>query len=139
MKTKHLIITRSVSGAGKSTFAKLLCEGRRGWVYCEADEFWYDNKGNYNFDINKLGAAHLWCQNKFLDFLKEPSVEVIVCSNTNTKERDWKFYEDEAKKRGMQVTFLILENRHGGENIHSVPEAALENQEKNILHSIKLR
>jgi uridine kinase len=134
---KEIIIIRATSGAGKSTFAELLCQNI-GWVYVEADKYFEDKDGNYNFDASKLHAAHKSCQDAFMEAMNEATVKVIVVSNTNTKSSDYKFYVDKAREKGYKVTYLVLEKRHEGKNVHGVPESVLENQEKNIRHSLKL-
>ena len=50
----------------------------------------------------------------------------LAVSNTNTQE--WKFqkFMDLAIANGYQVFTIIVENRHGGTNIHSVPEEAIQ-------------
>jgi predicted kinase len=133
---RKLILIRAVSGAGKSTFAKIFAPDS---CICCADDFFTDEEGNYNFDASKLGQAHKACQDKYLELLDSPFADTIVVSNTNTKESDYKFYLDEAEKRGIMVFSLVLENRHGNKNIHNVPDHVLERQEQNIKNSLKLR
>jgi len=135
---KRLIILRSVSGAGKSTFANMICENI-GWVVVSADDYFTDADGNYNYDFNKIGAAHKQCQDRFMEALKESAVTGIIVSNTNTKESDFKFYIEAAEKVGAQIFSIVLENRHGNENIHGVPNQTLDRHEQSIKNSLKLR
>jgi hypothetical protein len=46
-------------------------------------------------------------------------------------------YYDLAKSYDYQITSIIVENRHGGENIHGVPVEAMDRMEKRF--EIKLR
>jgi hypothetical protein len=48
-----------------------------------------------------------------------------------------KDYFDMAKEYNYAVFSLVVENRHGGKNVHGVPEATLEAMEKRF--DIKLR
>lgn len=132
---KNVIILRSVSGVGKSSFAQLIAEPK---IICEADSYFMKN-GKYEFDATKLGHAHKTCQQKFLEALDNPVVENIVVSNTNTKPSDYKFYAEEAKKRDIRVTFVVLERRHDGENTHNVPLETLERQHNNLMGDLKLK
>ena len=50
----------------------------------------------------------------------------IVVSNTFTQEWEMKPYFDMAKEHDYQVFSIIVENRHGGKNIHGVPDDKLE-------------
>ena len=127
---------RAVSGAGKSTFAKTFAPDS---CICCADDYFTDEQGNYNFDVSKIGQAHKACQEKYLSLIDSSSADTIVVANTSTKESDYKFYLDEAEKRGIMVFSLVLENRHRNKNIHNVPDHVLERQEQNIKNSLKLR
>jgi len=117
---KELILLRGLPGSGKSTLAKVI-----GGSYVEADMFFVDDAGNYNFDASHLKDAHEWCHDLvFMDVLKD--VPLIVVSNTFTQEWEMKPYYEIAKQYGYQVHSVIVENRHGGVNTHGVPEDKLE-------------
>ena len=51
--------------------------------------------------------------------------ERIVVSNTFTQEWEMQPYLDLAKEYKYQVHSIIVENRHGGVNVHGVPEEKL--------------
>ena len=125
---KVLILLRGLPGSGKSSFANLIWASQ---VICEADQFFYDKEGNYNFDATKLGQAHKACQEKVETFMKDNQnnhqfYPEIVVSNTSTTEKELQPYLDLALKYGYTVVSLIVENRHGGKNIHGVPDEKLE-------------
>ena len=115
-----LYIVRGIPGSGKSTLAKTL-----GGKHYEADMFFIDGEGNYNFDFTKIKDAHQWCQGMVKGdmILEYPK---IVVSNTFTQEWEMQTYIDLAKKYGYQVTTLIIENRHGNSNVHNVPTETLD-------------
>ena len=117
---KVLFIVRGLPGSGKSTFAKTL-----GGQHYEADMFFIDEDGNYKFDGTKIKDAHKWCQSfvKTDMMLEYPK---IVVSNTFTQEWEMKPYMDLAKKHGYKVFTIVVENRHGGNNVHNVPEDKIE-------------
>jgi dihydrofolate reductase len=50
----------------------------------------------------------------------------IVVSNTLTQDWEMEPYFDLANKYGFRVVSLIIENRHGGTNIHGVPEEKIQ-------------
>jgi predicted kinase len=117
---KILYIVRGIPGSGKSTFAKTL-----GGQHYEADMYFIDENGDYNFDVTKIKDAHQWCQN----FVKTDMIleyPKIVVSNTSTQEWEMKPYFDLAKEFGYTVFAIIVENRHGGKNQHDVPEDKIE-------------
>jgi predicted kinase len=123
-----LFLVRGLPGSGKSTFATHIWNE---YAVCEADKFFYDKEGNYNFDPSKIKDAHAWCKNevetRMIDHQNnEQYYPEIAVSNTFTQEWEMKDYFDLADKYGYKVVSLIVENRHGGKNVHGVPEDKLE-------------
>jgi len=133
MKTLYLL--RGLPGCGKSTLAKSLSNSMTGHV--EADMFFVDDDGSYNFDGSKLKDAHAWCQEQAEDFMSLYEYETVIVSNTFTQEWEMTPYLEMAERYGYTVFSLIVENRHGGVNEHGVPEEALERMEKRF--ELKLR
>lgn len=139
---KVVIVLRSTSGSGKSTFAnyiKFLVDNNAWVEICSADDFFINKEtGEYNFNANKLGAAHNYCRQKFIDFL-EKEVSCVIVDNTGTSYKEIEYYLDKAKEYGYSVFSLVIENRNDTKNVHSVPDLTLEKQEKRLRESIKLR
>jgi predicted kinase len=121
---KMLYIVRGIPGSGKSTFAKNLV-GEKDYCHKEADMFFVDRDGNYNFEPSKIKDAHQWCQEE-MDFLMRLEHSPVVVSNTFTQEWELQPYYELAIKYGYYVTSIIVENRHGSVNEHGVPEDKIE-------------
>jgi predicted kinase len=117
---KELYILRGLPGSGKSTLAESL-----GGYNLEADTYFTNDDGEYNFDPSKLPDAHKWCQSMVEELMTE-NVERIILSNTSTQEWEMRPYVDMAEENGYSVFSLIVENRHGGNNIHGVPSESIE-------------
>lgn len=132
--SKIVYILRGVSGAGKSTLAAELAPSSH---ICCADDFFMED-GKYVWREQQLNKAHLECFKKYFELL-ELGYGPVVVANTNTTEREVKKYLDAAQEFGYTVISLVIENRHGGKNIHSVPDHVLEKQEQNLKRSLKLR
>lgn len=128
---KELILLRGICGAGKSSFAKTL-----GGVHFEADMYFTDVNGNYNFDPTKLKLAHNWCLIQTQKAMCDEKPRIII-SNTFTQEWEMELYYKFAKEEGYRVYSIIVENRHGGVNEHGVPEEKLNLMEKRF--DVKLR
>ncbi|WPK37562.1 hypothetical protein [Escherichia phage AV124] len=133
---KTLIILRGVSGAGKSTVADMLAECL--WPICEADKFHYTEDGVYDWKPENIQAAHKWCQDQVKEMM-EWKFRKIILSNTSTSEKELKPYLDLAAENGYRVISLVVENRHGNDSIHSVPQETRDAQERRLRNSLKLQ
>jgi len=122
---KSLILLRGLPGSGKSTLAKKL-----GGAHFEADMYFTNENGQYIFNGADIKKAHEWCQNEVqLAMILNHTTgtnENIVVSNTFTQEWEMEPYYKLAETYGYRVFSLIVENRHGGENLHNVPEDKIE-------------
>jgi predicted kinase len=123
---KELFLLRGLPGAGKSTLADSL-----GGNWIEANQYFINKEGVYQFDVTKLKDAHHYCQARVehvMEFysngeetIKYTSFGRIIVSNTFTQEWEMQPYYDLAEKYGYRVYSLIVENRHDGINQHGVP------------------
>ena len=143
----ELFLLRGLPGSGKSTLANSLVSGA-GSDYFEADRYFVNKDGEYNFDASKLKHAHAWCKEQveyamtnghegLYSIYGPKPLATIVVSNTFTQEWEMKPYYDLAKKYGYKVFSLVVENRHGGVNEHGVPEETIDKMENRF--KIKLR
>jgi predicted kinase len=118
-----LFLVRGLPGSGKTSFATAIWND---YAVCEADKFFYDKEGNYNFDPTKLKVAHVWCKNEVESKMIEHQnnqqyYPEIAVSNTFTQEWEMEDYLKLAKKYSYKVVSLIIENIRDGKNIHNVP------------------
>lgn len=116
---KELFLLRGLPGSGKSTLAESI-----GGMHMEADKY-FMYEGKYEFDVSKLKEAHAWCQNAVKVWMTN-SVPKIVVSNTFTQTWEMDYYFELSKEHGYRVYSLVVENRHGGENVHNVPKEKIE-------------
>jgi NEDD4-binding protein 2 len=86
---KKLILMRGLPGSGKSTKAKQLVGN--GQIF-STDDYWCMNeKGEYRFNIHKIGEAHKWNQRRSLAAMKA-GVPIVVIDNTNTTIKELRSY-----------------------------------------------
>jgi predicted kinase len=124
---KNLYLIRGIPGSGKSTLAEQL-----GDSHFETDKYFTDMHGNYKFDGSKLKDAHQWCQSQVELAMIQNRITYgldssdIVVSNTFTQEWEMEPYFKLAEQYGYKVFSFIIENRHGGKNVHGVPDEKIE-------------
>jgi len=126
---KTLYCLRGLPGSGKSTLARTLVHSGS---ICEADQFFINQEtGEYKFNPDEIKIAHQWCKDEVEDRMKRNQENpqyhpTIVVSNTFTQEWEMDAYFKLAEKYGYKVFSMIVENRHGGKNIHGVPDEKVE-------------
>jgi len=131
-----IIILRGTASCGKTTFANLLKSLDDSVEIVCADDFFY-KEGRYVFDASQLSTAHKTCREKFKE-LVDRRAKTIIVANTNTKEWEFADYKNYGRENGYQITFLVLENRHGNTNSHNVPPETIKRQKENLILSLKL-
>ena len=120
---KKLYIVRGVPGSGKTTFAESICD-----KVVSADDYHMTADGVYDWKPENMTAAHRYSQGKTRSIM-ETGKDVAV-ANTSTTKKELKPYYALAEEFGYTVFSIIVENRHGGKNVHNVPEATLEKMTK---------
>ena len=123
----ELILLRGLPGSGKSTLAKIILQVRNTDEpeVLSADDFFEDKEGSYNFDPTKLKEAHNYCQFRCSERMRQQKARIVV-ANTFTQEWEMDEYYKMAERYNYRVHTVIVENRHGNENIHDVPEDKLQ-------------
>jgi len=133
MNKPTLYLIRGLPGSGKSTFAKQLFDSDVISAYFEADQYFMLD-GVYKFNPSLLGVVHNHCQESTKYILSRG--DSVAVSNTSTTEKEVETYRKIAEDYNATFVSIVVENRHGGTNIHNVPEEKIE-QMKNRF-SIKL-
>ena len=125
--TGDLILLRGLPGSGKSSLGDIIlhCPGSNTPDVLSADNFFMDDKGNYNFDATKLKQAHNDCQQKCAERMKL-EISRIVIANTFTEKWEMDTYYQMAERYKYRVHTVIVENRHESKNVHNVPDEKLE-------------
>ena len=123
----ELILLRGLPGSGKTTLAKIILQLRSTDEpeILSADDFFEDKEGDYNFDPTKLKEAHNYCQFRCSERMRQQKAKIVV-ANTFTQEWEMDEYIKMAERYNYRVHTVIVENRHGNENIHGVPEDKLQ-------------
>lgn len=117
---KQLFLIRGVPGSGKSEFVKAL----RIDVNYNADMFHTNGIGEYLWKPQNVKRSHEWCREMVEGAMKK-SLDVAV-DNTFTTEWEMESYFKLAEQYGYRVTTVIIENRHGHQSIHNVPQETID-------------
>jgi hypothetical protein len=94
--------------------------------------YFINENGEYIFNGADIKKAHQWCQSQVELAMIQNHITYgldssdIVVSNTFTQGWEMEPYYKLAETYGYRVFSLIVENRHGGENIHGAPENKIE-------------
>ena len=126
--TKNLILVRGISGSGKSTFAEEFLYPIS--LIISTDDFFMIN-GEYQFDPNLLAENHVKCLKSVESEMESPQQDIcpnIVVHNTFTQAWEMEPYKELANKYGYNFYTIIVENRHGSDSVHDVPEHILLRQ-----------
>ena len=113
-----MILVRGLPGSGKSTIAKTLIGF---YMHVEADMFWINDCGEYDFDIKRIGEAHSWCQNRVYE-LMAAGFSVVV-SNTFTTLKEMAPYFEMARDFDCVPQIIACQGQYG--SIHGVPDEAV--------------
>ncbi|XDD46156.1 AAA family ATPase [Leptospira sp. WS39.C2] len=123
-KQKTLLLLRGIPGSGKSTLAKHIAETNGASIF-SIDSYFENEKGEYHFDYTKNHLAYKECEMKTKEAL-EKGIPFVIVDHTFTLEWEIKPYEDLAKTFDYLFSVVTVENRHGGINIHQIPEDQIE-------------
>lgn len=119
---KNLYLIRGLPGSGKSTFAATLAKAIDS-VHYEHDQYLMTDDGEYLWTEGRMAFAYRQCL-RDTETAMWAGLDVVV-SNVFPTAKSLKRYRKLAEQYGYRVTCVVVENRHGGVNIHSVPEDAL--------------
>ena len=130
-----LYIIRGLPGSGKSTLAKKIINSSVKKVeHFEADMYFIDKDGNYNWDRNQIAAAHEWCYRGVEDALFN-GYDVIV-SNTFVELRTMEQYFALGERLECKIVVIECLGNYG--SIHNVPEETMEKMRRRWIPNHKI-
>lgn len=125
-----MTIIRGLPGSGKSTLAKLISDAE-GCHHLEADQYFFVD-GKYQFDANKLSAAHEWCQAIVRTFIGLH--QDVIVSNTFTTLKELKPYFDICIEFKITPQIITCYGEYG--SIHDVPDETMKRMKDRFQHNI---
>lgn len=123
MNKKVLILIRGLPGSGKTTFAQAISEGK--YPVFEIDDYFTDDHGNYSFRFDENHIAYKQCIENVEATMRKNHSKIIV-ANTFTMEWELEPYLRLATEHKYTAHVVVMENRHGNRNVHSIPEEHIQ-------------
>lgn len=123
-QTKTLLTLRGIPGSGKTSLAKAISITNGAPIF-SIDSYFEDEAGNYIFDYQKNHLAYKECEAKTKQAL-EQGIPFVIVDNTFTLDWELEPYVRLAKECEYKLFVVTVENRHGGNNVHQIPEEQIE-------------
>ena len=121
----ELVYVRGLPGSGKSTFSKKIADNL-GHSHVEADQFFTDESGKYNFDRAKLPDAHWRCM---IDTIRNLAAgKSVVVANTGTTREEILQYREIANKCGADFVVVKMTGDFG--SVHGVPAVTIDRMKR---------
>ena len=119
-----LTLIRGLPGSGKTTLANKMCVYNSNLLKNEADHFFTDLSGKYNFKPKLLSVAHKYCYSQtFYQLLNDFDVVVSNTFTTNYEMLD--YLEIQRYIRDLEIEIIeIPEPKY--KSVHNVPESTIE-------------
>jgi len=135
---KYIVIIRGLSGSGKRTVADFMCDGdtdecRR--VAISANDYFYNEEDEFEFDSSKLKDAHHWCLRE-VEVCALQGYDLIVVHNSFTRRWEVEPYFRIAEKNGYRISVLSMydsglnDMQLANRSEHTVPLHSIRNQRK---------
>jgi len=132
-----LYLIRGLPGSGKSRLAEIIRisaeKAMLQFAHFEADQYFVDSNGVYNWNAAGLHAAHEWCQKQTAEHLTKGFI--VVVSNTFTTRKELRAYFDMVHEiLGEDPNVILMQSNFG--NVHGVPDEALEKMKERFHYDI---
>ena len=162
MNKKIFYLVYGVPGSGKSTYVeKELKTKYKNLQHFEADMFFYNKNGVYQFNPKKLGLAHMWCHLQHFEadmffynkngvyqfnpkklglahmwcqtkFIEAMKNGFPVCvSNTSLTPKEREVYFTQATAHDYEIHVHYCTG--GFQNVHGVPEEKVEKMKNKLI------
>lgn len=131
---KSLILIRGLSGSGKTWLAEMIVgDDQKDKAMVCADDYFYGDDGEYEFDHTKLKEAHEWCISETRDILTD-GTEIVCVHNNFTRKWEADAYFKMAEEFGYSVQVISLydsgknDRDLASRSPHDISEKAVQKQ-----------
>lgn len=119
MKNNRLILIRGIPGSGKSTYAKQYFNNH---IHLEADMYFIQPDGSYDWTAEQLGKAHSWCLETTKIMLNNG--QDVVVSNTFTTLKELNPYVTFAEQNDIPLAVFRMVSEYV--SVHPVPQVVID-------------
>lgn len=118
----YLYIIRGLPGSGKSTYVNKTLNNFDDLLLIEADMFFEDVNGNYNFDPSLIKQAHEWCYKTCQELLKQGKKVAVA----NTFTRLWEFTKYINLAKTLEINYEVIKMETQYASIHNIPKETIK-------------
>lgn len=130
---RTLILVRGLSGSGKTWLSDMIVGDSPTRVMICADDYFINDKGDYQFDYTKIKEAHEWCISETRETLEEEH-EIVCVHNNFTRKWEAEPYFKMAEELGYKVQVISLYDSGMNDkdlaerSPHTISEKAIQKQ-----------
>lgn len=103
-----MVILRGLSGSGKSKLAEIIKEENNNTVIVSADNYFFNEAGEYKYDSQKLDDAHQFSYRTAKMCIRN-LCKTIVIDNTNSTLKEYKNYIQLGESNDYKIIILEIE------------------------------
>jgi predicted kinase len=117
----NLLLLRGLPGSGKTTLAKAI-QLASGCPIISIDDYFTDPvTGRYFFKYQENHLAYKHCETRTRQALEQGYL-LVVLHHTFTLDWEMEPYFKMASDMDYSIHAVTVENYHGGQNVHDIPE-----------------
>ena len=106
--SQECILIRGLPGSGKTTKSKEMVKNDEADILIEADQYFEDDEGNYNFNGENIMEAHQDC--RFRAFNALSNGKTVIISNTFVYRWQMEVYIDYCNENKINIKVICLFN-----------------------------
>ena len=116
-----ITLVRGLPGSGKTSFARAMTANLARTSFVEADQYFVDPAGNYEFKQAWLPEAHADCRQRTINLLGHQTSVLVA----NTFSQNWEMFPYAQLAYDYAADLYIVEMQGQWKSEHNVPDYAI--------------